>query len=577
MKGFFVAACLLVGLSAVAAYAPVTGFDFVVCDDPVYVTRNPLVRDGLGPQAVLRSFISMEAGFWMPATWVSLMADRSLWGEWAGGFHLTNLLLHSANAALLLAALVLLTGSRRAGLLAALLFALHPIHVESVAWVTERKDVLSLFFGLLALLAWLGHLRRPSAGRYLGAAVLFALSLMAKPMLVTLPVLLLVLDWWPLGRIGNAGEGKPSLRRLLLEKAPFLGMSAGMALASILANTLPGKLIPLGSLGLLARLADAAVFSVGYLKRGVWPARLGMYYLDLGGRVKPGPLLASILVLAVVSVAALGARRRAPFLAAGWAWYLVALLPVSGLAPLGDQVIADRFVYLPFIGIYWAAAAGVMALSDRRGFRWGAAWLAAAIVAVLFPLTRAQVATWRDSETLFRHAVAVSPESCRARLYLARGLLSMGKAPQAVDLFRQTLRCPSIDAEREAIDFDLGIALLEAGDPAGAVDLLERAVWRDPRNVEALANLGAALAETGLAGDAEEAFRRAMTIDAGHLMSRFNLGVLLAREGRYREAIPVFEEALAIDPRNERIGTYLEAARRLARGGRNPARTGEGR
>ncbi len=581
-----VSAMLLVALLAVAAYAPVAGHDFVLYDDPINIHFNPLVRDGVSGESVIRSLTTIHAEFWIPLTWVSLAADRSLFGDWAGGFHLTNVLLHAANAALLLVLLVRLTGLARAGLLAAILFALHPINVESVAWVSERKDVLSLCLGLAALLGWVGYLRRPSAGRYLGAALLFALSLMAKPMLMVLPVLLLVLDWWPLGRLGPPRPGRPSGARLLAEKAPLAAMAVAAGLVTWLARDLSQVMVSLRPPGSWNRLANAAHFAAGYLWKGLWPSRLGIYYLDEEFRVGPGALAASLLVLAAVTAAAVCWRRRRPHLAAGWAWYLAALLPVSGVLRVGDLMTADHFVYLPFIGLYLTAALALVRLADRTG-RWGAPVLAAATVAVLFPLTRAQVATWRNGETLARHAVRVSPDSINAREVLALShhvdgrtaeaeaesrrilardplsfdalrimgeiTLARGEWARGVDYLRraarQTIRAPFLYA--------IGETLLKAGDPEGAAEALEGVVRAEPANAGALALYGTALAEAGRTKEAETALRRAGALDPAAAMPRFNLGVLLARQGKREEAAGLFREVLRLDPGNGKARDYL--------------------
>lgn len=582
-----VVACLLLAVLVAAAYAPVIGFDFIVFDDPNYVVLNPLVNGGLSPGAVARAFTGPHGGFWIPATWLSLMADWSLWGGWAGGFHLTNALLHAANVALVLLLLFRLTGEWRASLLAALLFALHPVNVQAVAWVTARKDVLSLFLGLLAAIAWVRYLLRPSPARYLASLALFALSLMAKPMLVTLPALLLVLDWWPLGRLGVPGIGRPAIVRVLLEKVPLLALSAAVTLAAVLTNAAIESVIPLQRVSPWDRLANALHFYVGYLGKGIWPARLGIYFRDGNFHTPAGLVAMAALVLAVVTLAVLLVRRRLPFLASGWSWYLVTLLPVSGLVPVGEEATADRWVYLPFIGLYLAAASGVIALADRWRLRRGAPLLAAAIVALLLPPTLAQVATWRDSETLFGRAVSLAPDSLGARETLALSHYVAGRMAEAEAESRLILsRHPSsyfalhvlgdislergetavgIDFLRRAAEettrtpfkYDIGRTLLDAGDPVGAAAVLKEVVRVEPGNAGALAYLGTALAETGMAAEAEQALRRAAWLDPAAAMPRFNLGVLLARQGRREAAAEAFREVLRLDPSNERARAFL--------------------
>ena len=336
-------------LAVVLVYFQATGFSFVKVDDTTYVTGNPHVLGGLTWSGARWALVTFEASNWHPLTWISLMADAEIGGAGPRSYHVTNVLLHLASTLLLFHVLARATRSVWRSALVAALFAVHPLHVESVAWVAERKDVLSTFLGFLTIAAYLRYAGKPTPGRYAAVAATLALGLLAKPMLVTLPLVLLLLDYWPLGRITlplRAGEGA---RRPLLEKVPLLALSAGSSAVTLAAQSSASA--TLGAVPLTTRLGNAAIACATYLGKAVWPVGLSIHY----PYVQPVPaarVALSLAVLAAVTwLVARGASRR-PYLVTGWLWYLVTLVPVIGFVQVGEQSMADRYTYVPLVGIF---------------------------------------------------------------------------------------------------------------------------------------------------------------------------------------------------------------------------------
>lgn len=421
---------------AAAVFAPAVRGDFVLLDDLTYVVDNPHLREGLGAAGLRWALTTGYAANWHPLTWVTHLAAFDLFGLDPRGHHLVNVLLHAANAALLFALLRSLTGRLWPSALAAALFAVHPLRAEAVAWVSARKDVLSGLCWLLALGAWTRHARSPSASRYLAALALFALGLAAKPVVVTLPLALLILDAWPLGR-----HRAVSWTRLALEKVPFLVLAAASALVTWRVQAAAGALDPLAGLSLADRAANALAGYAVYLRHAFWPEGLAVLYPHAGAAADlRGPLAGLVLLLAVTALA-FRWRRRWPWLAAGWSWYLVVLLPMIGIVQVGVQASADRYTYLPLIGIglvvSWGAA-GVAARSAR--VRSAVVAVALAAVAALSCAARVQTATWRDDVALFGRAVAVTRGNWLAHLNLGAALGARGEHERALEQFRAALR-----------------------------------------------------------------------------------------------------------------------------------------
>ncbi len=566
--------------ATLAAYSRAFGFDFIGFDDPQYVTENARVQAGLSVENAIWALQTTWMGSWHPLTWLSHMLDAQLFALDPAGHHATSVLLHAANTVALFGVLRAATGARWRSALVAALFGLHPLHVESVAWVSERKDVLSTFAGLLAIGAYVGFVRRPSAARYGLVAAAFAASLMSKPMLVTLPVGLLLLDHWPLRR--------PLAARTLLDKLPLLAMSL-----VVCALTLYGQARSLTQeqqLPFAARLANAALSATAYLGQLLFPARLAMYYphpyLPENGLPTPslGLVLASAALLAAVSAGVLIARRR--YLVTGWYWYLLTLLPVIGLVQAGLQSRADRYTYAPSIGIFlaivWAAAEAVTAL-DRRvpGTRRATGGAAVLALAVLGIATWHQTAYWRNSLALYEHTLAVTGANPVIRFNYANELKRAGRTEEAVREYRRTLESSPEDVK---VRVNLANALREQGDLAGAAAEYREVLAQRPRFALAHANLGAVLRAQGDLEGAEAQYRESLRLkptpttvynlanvlqERGELDGAIelyrklltwapearvhnNLAIALETRGDLREALDHYLEAVALDPEHSR-------------------------
>src|SRR5438093_12096559 len=403
----------LLALLTAATFWGVRQNDFISYDDPEFVTSNPIVREGLTWRGVVWAFTTPVLANWHPLTSLTHLADVSLYGLNPSGHHTTNLLLHGVNTLLLFLLLRRLTGEDWRSAWVAALFAVHPAHVESVAWIAERKDVLSTLFWLATTWAYVSWVRDRRPGRYAAVLALFAAGLMSKPMLVSLPLVLLLLDDWPLARLRGGGlaglwrspDGRPGA---LLEKVPLFAMTAGFSVVTFLVQRAAGA-VRLSVFPLWARVENALVAYVRYLVMLVWPARLGVFYPHPGTAIPAGEAAAALVLLLAISAAAVLLRRRAPFFFTGWFWFVVTLLPVIGIIQVGFQAFADRYTYIPYIGLFVAAAWGVPALVPRsKPARTALAAAAVASVAAMALAARVQVRFWRNSETLYLRTLEVT-------------------------------------------------------------------------------------------------------------------------------------------------------------------------
>ena len=537
-----IVAALVIALAVIAIYGQTWHHDFVNYDDDVYVFKNPEITGGLTWHGVRWAF-GFHAANWHPLTWISHMLDCEVFGLNAGGHHLVGAGLHAANAVILLALLTAMTGRFWPSAVVAALFAVHPLRVESVAWAAERKDVLSTFFGLLAIAAHLRFLRRRRPGPWLASLALFALSLAAKPMLVTLPLLLFLLEVWPLGRHARtltAPAVSGSWRRSLLEKIPFAALSLGSGLLTLRAHT---RNIPrMVEAGFGDRLGNALVSCVHYLGDLLWPVRLASLYPYPRSGVDVTAVAVAATVLVAVTLAVSRARNR-PYLAVGWAWYLVALIPVSGIVQIGGHARADRYTYVPLIGVVVALAWLGREWWPRRAAGRRAAACALLLLMVAFGVVaHRQVETWRDSLTLLSYTTGVTRDN-----YVMLN--------------------------------NLGVTLLDAGRAREAAPVLEQAVGINPALCDASANLGNALYALQRHEDAVLSFKRAGAcyLAEGHLPRNFTglltrLGRSLLYLRRPDEATQVFADLLRLSPGDPsgRIGLASAQALR-ARGDRGPA------
>jgi tetratricopeptide (TPR) repeat protein len=521
-------------LLTLAVYFPVLSSDFVAMDDGLYVTENRHVMAGLTGEGFVWAFSNVEAGLWHPLTWLSHMLDCQLYGVNPVGHHFTSLALHIANTVLLFLVLRFMTGITWPPAVAAALFALHPLRVESVAWVAERKDVLSVFFGFLTLLAYVRYTAHPSVRHYLHVTLLFALGLMAKPMLVTLPGVLLLLDYWPLRRFA------------LLEKIPLIVMAGMCAVATLFSAQSTSSLIGLGALPLGARLANAAVSYASYLAKAVWPTGLAVFY-PLEPSLPPYRVAASTaLVLAMSGLAVVG-RRRCPYILVGWLWFVGTLLPVSGLLQAGSQAMADRFTYLPLTGLFIAVAWGAADASRRAGIPSSAVvGITSILFAVLAALTMHNLAYWRDGEHLFTHALEVTGNNWMAQDSLGVALLKKGNVRAAKGHFEEALRLyPEGYAHGE---YDLGVTLALQGRFADAEAHFREAIRLQPNYADAEFNLGNALARQGKGAEAIVYLRQAVRDDPGSAAANAGLGTVLLNLGRFEEAVAPLSEAVRVKP-----------------------------
>jgi protein O-mannosyl-transferase len=505
--------CLLLAAAVLATFSPVLRDNFVGYDDPDYVTNNPHVASGLSAANVAWAFASAHASNWHPLTWISHSLDCTLYGLNPAGHHLTSLILHIANTILLFLWLSGLAagapGANGRSAFVALAFGIHPLHVESVAWIAERKDVLSTFFALLTLLAYSAYVRRPNVARYSVVALAFAASLASKAMWVTLPLLLLFLDWWPLGR------------RAFREKIPLALLSALAACAAFWAQSAGASVSALDRLPLGLRLSNAALSYVRYLGKTVWPLDLAVFY-PFPNSIPAWQTALCLLALAAITALAIRLRLSHPWIAAGWGWYVVMLLPVIGIVQVGMQAMADRYMYAPLVGLLIAAAwtvAGTPA-GKSMALRTGAILLLAAWAA----LTWRQCLVWRDGLTLFQHAVEVTQGNFVAHDNLGVELDRRGRADEALAHYREALRIRPGDrnaSENVAqANFAAGARLLQEYKFREAVDRFHEGLRLRPNNALAHAYLGLAQASLGQYGEALASFDTALGLDPQQDLAR---------------------------------------------------------
>jgi tetratricopeptide (TPR) repeat protein len=565
-----VAVCLFLAGIVWAAFGRTIHHDFVSYDDGIYVYENPTVTNGLTWSGVRWAFSGIHVGNWHPLTLLSHMLDCQLYGLNPAGHHFTSVLLHAATAALLFLALRALTGAFWRCAFVAAVFAVHPLRAESVAWIAERKDVLSGLFFMLTLLAYARFVREQGAGikntfsffrspAYWLSLFFFACGLMSKPMLVTLPCILLLLDFWPLGRIRNSEFGIRKLKPLLLEKIPFLILVAADCAATVWAQGNAVKSVD--DVHLVARLGNAVISYAEYVVQMVWPTGLAVFYPHPGNVLPAEKLLLSSLLLAFISIGVLLGWRRRPYLLAGWLWYLGMLVPVIGLMQVGYQAHADRYTYLPQIGLYfmlvWAAAEAFNGWRHRKIFLGTAA---VALLAALLALARAQTAYWKDSVSLWTHTVACTSGSILAHDNLSYAFTKQGRWAEAAEQCRQALQLnPGYVPAR----VNLGYALTRQGEWDAAVAEYERALRTDPGSSTAHYNLGVALETLGRLPEAVGHYERAIQINPDYIEARLNLGHALTLQGRLRDAAQSYERALQTDSGNAvahfKLGEILDS------------------
>jgi protein O-mannosyl-transferase len=530
--------CLWLVLVTVLVYQPVFHAQFIGYDDPEYVTGNPHVLSGITLTNLRWAFVTNHAANWHPVTWISLMLDGQLFGPRAGAFHAVNLLLHVANTLLLFLWLYGATGAKWRGALVAALFALHPLHVESVAWISERKDVLSTLFWMLALLCYTDYAKTGRISRYFIALLSFGIGLMAKPMLVSLPFVLLLLDYWPLRCFA-----KHRTFRLLIEKLPFLVFSIASSVVTLLVQR-EQAMTPLDTVPIFLRAQNAALAYVTYIGKMFRPSGLAVIYPY---NLHPSPIhaLLSLAALVIVSAVAILIRRHKPYLFTGWLWFFLTLAPVIGVVQVGTQSIADRYTYIPLIGLFVIVAwGGWEALNLLRIPRFVPALGASIALVLCAGLTRTQLQYWHDSIALFQHAANVTAYNGVAEADLGFALAEQGHYDQAIVHYKTALQTQP----RATIWNNLGQSLVATGRMEEAINAFQKALKLNPSFGSAHHNLALALARTGRQQESLVHFGDAARLQPENASVHNNYAMMLGRAGRTDEAMQEFQMALRLAP-----------------------------
>lgn len=594
---------LALGGITFAIYAQVIGHQFITLDDPTYIRENPMVNRGVTGAGLAWAFTTFHVANWHPLTWISHMIDCQFFGTNAGGHLLVNALIHVANTLLVYWFLLRTTHARWPSALVATLFALHPLHVESVAWASERKDTLSTFFGLLSLIAYVRYVKGPSISRYAWVAITLALGLLAKPMLVTWPFVMLLLDYWPLGRLtgplakkqprrASHREAATGIASLIWEKIPLFALVAVSAAITFIAQSHGGAVRTLTHAPITFRLSNALVSYAKYLLLAFWPHDLAVYYPLPPTGIPAWQVIGAAFLLIGITALYLFQRRSRPYLIVGWLWFLGTLVPVIGFVQVGGQTMADRYFYIPSIGLFIALVFGLADLA--RNWRIApslSAGIAGGVLLILAILTNAQIQRWHDSFTLFEHTLAVTPPNLHIEhnLGLAMGgsgrydgaaahfekalqidpnfydsLVGMGvtrdfqgRLPEAIDYFQAGIRS---QPEAPTAHVHLGRLLWKQNSDEAALEEIRRASQLAPKDADIRADFGLALQLVGKTPEAIEQFHEALRLNPNNAEVHANLGLALLASGKPRESIPEFEVALRLNPELKGAADNLQRA-----------------
>jgi tetratricopeptide (TPR) repeat protein len=531
---------LTLTIATLIVFGQVCRNNFVRYDDPYYVTNNPHVKYGISLESVIWAFTATFNANWHPLTWLSHMLDCQLFGL----NHLTSVLFHTANTLLLFWVLKRMTGKIWASAFVAAAFALHPVHVESVAWVAERKDVLSGLFWMLTIASYIRYTEHRSIGRYLLIFLVFGLGLMAKPMLVTLPFVLLLLDYWPLGRLQWGGHRRWSRLRLIIEKVPLLLLSAASSIVTYCFQQSAGAMELGKSFPLNIRISNAAVSYIAYLGKLIYPSRLAILYPYPGDSLPLWQPIVSLLMLVVISAGVIYTARR--YLATGWFWYIGTLVPVIGLVQIGNQMIADRYTYLPSIGIFIMVAWGAAELVARWRYRETILGICAGIVLTALSIcTLLQVRYWRNSSALYEHAVSVTKDNYIMHCNYGASLSEEGRDDEALKHFSTALQ---INPRYYYVHYGIGTVLLKQGKFAEAIECFNKALRFKPDYYKAYSDLGVALSRQGETDQAIENWKRALSLKPDYYPASYNLGAAMIEQGRYEDSINYFNAAVKAKP-----------------------------
>jgi len=547
---------LAVGLAVATliAFWPILSNGFINYDDPIYVTDNTFVQSGLSMDGVRWAFTTGRTGNWHPVTWLSHLLDYELHGLEAGRHHLTSLLFHLLSTLVLFALLRQLTGSLWPSAFVAMVFAVHPLRVESVAWVAERKDVLCTLFWMLSLWAYVGYTRHPGRLRYLVLSLLFALGLMAKPMLVTLPFVLLLLDYWPLQRFEARPPYAPAWR-LVREKIPLFVLSAVFSAVVYLVQQQEGAVRTMAEFSLGQRVGNALVAYVAYIGKFAWPSHLAVFYPHPEGHLSPGAMVLALFFLGGVSFAVLRFARTQRYLATGWFWYLGTMVPVIGLLQIGGHAMADRYTYVPHIGLSICLAWGAAELTKRKRVApTVCGGLALGVLLGLTATTRLQTYHWRDSISVFQHAIEVTERNHLAHNQLGVALAENGRGVEAIRSYETAL---SIRPGYASAQHNLAAALEDLGKTDEVIRLYKAAIHSDPDSADPHYNLARVLAKQGRTLEAVEHYQYALQLRPDFAQAHNNLARLLDEQGRSEEALEHFFSASRAKPNDAVIQVNL--------------------
>lgn len=558
--------CFLLVISILVVYWPVRHFDFVNYDDNVYVTQNPIIQKGLSFEGIVVAFTTQHATYWIPLTWLSYMLDIELFGVNPGALHVTNLILHILNTLLVFSVFRKMTGEQWKSAAVALLFGFHPLHVESVAWVTERKDVLSTVFLLMALWAYIRYVEHPSLGRYVLIFSFFLMGIMAKPMIVTFPFVLLLLDYWPLGRLqlhnfvddSDAKESGSGIISMIKEKIPLFTITLAASILTFWLKKSGSAVRPSALYPLTLRIANALVSYVMYIGKMVWPFELAIPY-PYPMQIAGWKVASAFLLLVALTTVSIKSIRKYPFIAVGWFWYLGTMVPVIGFIQSGDQSMADRFTYIPLIGLYMMLIWGGSKLAE--GMRLKKIWLlviTSGIFLCVMVTTRSQLRYWENSTTLFTHAIEVTENNYVAHHNLGVALAEDNRMEDAIQHYLEALR---INPSHLRTRINLGAAMMKQGRVMDAISQYREVLQSMPQSVGAHYNMGIALVTLSRFDEAIYHYSEALKFNPDDADIHNNLGNVLMQQGRLDQAILHYREAFRIDPdnpyRKNNLGTAL--------------------
>ena len=550
---------LFLVIATFVAYIQVLDHGFIHFDDNTYLTNNWNVKAGLTSESIVWAFTTSHAANWHPVTWLSHMLDFEVYGLNPSGHHLTNLFFHIANTLLLFWVLLKMTGALGRSGFVAVLFALHPLNVESVVWIAERKNVLSTFFWFLTLWAYVGYVEKKRIENYLLVVLFLALGLMSKPMLVTLPFVLILLDFWPLERLRRADPPSPkegsrtlkteTLASLVMEKIPLLVLVIGSSITTFIVQRIGGAVQSTDVFPLQERVINAFVSYLSYLQKVVWPSGLSVFYAHPGNTLPAWKGIVSAVILVLFTTWVIRMARKIPYLAVSWFWFLGTLVPVIGIVQVGAQAMADRYAYVPLIGIFIAIAWGISGLMKNAAQKL-LPILAGVIIPVLIALTTVQVGYWKDGITLFKHAISVTesqyPGIATTHALLGNEYHRKGKFNLAISEFNKSLE---INPDDLYSFNNLAATLAEQGNLDEALSFAQRLVSMKPDYTPGVITLGNILEESGKLNQAQTTYKRVLELDSNSYENYLNLANVLYRIGNLEEAAPHFRKAIALNPR----------------------------